>query len=626
MHYRAEIDGLRALAVLPVLFFHAGFQPFSGGYVGVDVFFVISGYLITTLIIHEIDSKEFTILNFYERRARRLLPALFFLMAVCLPVACILLSPSDLKDFGQSLVSTVTFSSNIQFWWERGYFGTPLDYKPLLHTWSLAVEEQYYIIFPIFLTLAWKMGIKTITNILIVVFLISFVLAHVSSVYGTFDRIITGSFYLLPTRIWEILVGVFVALHFDKLRSNIPDNSNQILSLIGLGMILFSIFTFDGNTPFPSIYSLIPTLGTALVIISSTSTTFVNKFLRRRGLVFLGLISYSTYLWHQPIFVFTRIKMGDEISQLTFFLLCSLSIFLGYLSWKFVEAPFRDKDKVTRNGIFKFSISGILIFILIGSSIALTNGFVKRYSDIEQEIYTEFMNLGLYNPKNMQSIRLNEFDNSDERKKLLIVGDSYAEDLVNAVKESNLESMYQTSSYRIPGNCGVLYIKESLLKQYQHNSCTNRPNFFNEPKLYKLLEEADEVWLSSAWLEWQLKYIKDSLLNLEQINKNIVLFGSKAFDIKSANQYKLNYGEKRLTKRFAISEREKFLSEKLAEITSSINIQYIDSMSVICQSSETCQHSFDGKGIISVDGGHLTPYGASHFGNMLEKTFSGLGS
>ena len=173
--------------------------------------------------------------------------------------------------------------------------------------------------------------------------------------------------------------------------------------------------------------------------------------------------------------------------------------FFGVFGWKFVEAPFRDKDKLLEmeSSNFQFQNS---YFILIGSSIALTNGFVKRYSDIEQEIYTEFMNLGLYNPKNMQSIRLNEFDNSDERKKLLIVGDSYAEDLVNAVKESNLESMYQTSSYRIPGNCGVLYIKESLLKQYQHNSCTNRPNFFNEPKLYKLLEVADEVWLSSAWL------------------------------------------------------------------------------------------------------------------------------
>ena len=214
MKYRAEIDGLRALAVLPVILFHAGFEWFSGGFVGVDVFFVISGYLITTIIISEMAEGKFSIVNFYERRARRILPALFFVMVVCLPFAILLLAPSDLKDFGQSLVSTATFSSNILFWWERGYFGTALELKPLLHTWSLAVEEQYYIIFPLFLTLAWKFGIRKITIFLMLIFLISLSLAHFTSIYGVFDRIITGSFYLIPTRAWELLVGVFIAIYF----------------------------------------------------------------------------------------------------------------------------------------------------------------------------------------------------------------------------------------------------------------------------------------------------------------------------------------------------------------------------------------------------------------------------
>jgi peptidoglycan/LPS O-acetylase OafA/YrhL len=160
MKYRAEIDGLRALAVLPVILFHAGFEWFSGGFVGVDVFFVISGYLITTIIISEMAEDKFSIVNFYERRARRILPALFFVMAVCLPFAWLWLAPNDLKDFGQSLVAVSTFSSNILFWLESGYFDTAAELKPLLHTWSLAVEEQYYILFPIFLMLTWRLGIK----------------------------------------------------------------------------------------------------------------------------------------------------------------------------------------------------------------------------------------------------------------------------------------------------------------------------------------------------------------------------------------------------------------------------------------------------------------------------------
>ena len=177
MNYRAEIDGLRALAVIPVIFFHAGFENFRGGFVGVDVFFVISGYLIATIIISELESKEFSIVNFYERRARRILPALFFVALFCLPFAWFWFTPSDLKDFGQSLVAVATFSSNFLFWRESGYFETSTELKPLLHTWSLSVEEQFYIIFPIFLILTWRFGIKIILIVLFSIFLISLLIA-----------------------------------------------------------------------------------------------------------------------------------------------------------------------------------------------------------------------------------------------------------------------------------------------------------------------------------------------------------------------------------------------------------------------------------------------------------------
>ena len=213
MKYRPEIDGLRAVAVLPVILFHAGFELFSGGFIGVDIFFVVSGYLITTIIISEMDDGSFSIVNFYERRARRILPALFFVMAACLPPALFWMVASDLKSFGQSLFAVSTFSSNILFWSESGYFDTAAELKPLLHTWSLAVEEQYYIIFPIFLMLTWRFGIRWILVVLSLVFILSLGVAHWGAVYAAHPKILSGTFFLLPTRGWELLVGVFAAFY-----------------------------------------------------------------------------------------------------------------------------------------------------------------------------------------------------------------------------------------------------------------------------------------------------------------------------------------------------------------------------------------------------------------------------
>ena len=235
MKYRAEIDGLRALAVLPVILFHAGFEWFSGGFVGVDVFFVISGYLITTIIISEMAEGKFSIVNFYERRARRILPALFFVMAACLPFAWLWLMPNDLKDFGQSLVAVSIFSSNFLFWLESGYFDTAAELKPLLHTWSLAVEEQYYILFPVFLMLTWRLGIKWILILLSIVFLVSLGVAQ----WGAYNMP-SAAFFLFPTRGWELLIGVFAAFYL-KYNTHLKLHSlNQTLSLLGFGMVVYS--------------------------------------------------------------------------------------------------------------------------------------------------------------------------------------------------------------------------------------------------------------------------------------------------------------------------------------------------------------------------------------------------
>ncbi len=373
MKYRAEIDGLRALAVLPVILFHAGFEKFSGGYVGVDVFFVISGYLITTIIISEMAEDDFSILNFYERRARRILPALFFVMLACFPFAWFWLAPDDLKDFGESLFAVSIFSSNILFWLESGYFDTAAELKPLLHTWSLAVEEQFYILFPIFLILTWRFGVKEILILLLIFFLVSLGVAQWGA-YNSPD----AAFFLLPARGWELLVGVFAAFYL-KYNAHLKSHAvNQFLSLLGFSMVTYSIIAFNETTPFPSFYTLIPTIGTGLLILCAVPKTFIHKLLSINLIVGIGLISYSAYLWHQPLFAFARYRIIGDISNFALIILFVISLLIAWISWRFVEKPFRDQRVFSRNSIFTYSLLGILWFSTFGIIFNLNEGFSDR--------------------------------------------------------------------------------------------------------------------------------------------------------------------------------------------------------------------------------------------------------
>jgi peptidoglycan/LPS O-acetylase OafA/YrhL len=371
MKYRAEIDGLRALAVLPVILFHAGFEIFSGGFVGVDVFFVISGYLITTILIEDIENKRFSIVNFYERRARRILPALFFVMLVCIPFAWMWMMPGQMKDFSQSLIAVSLFVSNILFWRESDYFSAAAEEKPLLHTWSLAVGEQYYVLFPIFLILAWRFGKNRVFWMIVVMAAISLLLSE----WGWRNKA-TANFYLAPTRAWELLAGSIAAFIVQKRGVQ----KNNFLALLGLAAIIFSVFAYDESTPFPSVYALVPVLGVVLLVLYAGKETLAARLLSTKIFVGIGLISYSAYLWHQPLLAFARIKSVDEPSPLILGMLVFGTLLLAYLSWKFVEAPFRDKLKIAKTKIFIFSLSGLLVFILFGYVGHIKQGFGNRIS------------------------------------------------------------------------------------------------------------------------------------------------------------------------------------------------------------------------------------------------------
>lgn len=369
--YRPEIDGLRAIALIPVLFFHAGFKGFSGGYVGVDVFFVISGYLITHLILAEKQEQKFSIINFYERRARRILPALFFMMFLVLLPAWFLMMPNQLKEFGKSLVLVTLFSSNLVSEGRNGYFQVAVEIKPLLHTWSLAVEEQFYIFFPLIISAVWPYGRKNIFRFLIGATILLLLLSK-----WQYSRDSVANFYFFSSRAWELLIGAILASHealsFFELK--VSKFLKNILGLCGVLMIFVSVIFFSPSTPFPSAYTLLPVFGAAFVIAFADSQNLLGKILSNRLFVGVGLISYSAYLWHQPLFAFARLSSLGQPSQFVFGSLIVVTLILATLSWKFVERPFRDRARYTSRQIVLWAGALSAMFIGIGISLYVTNG------------------------------------------------------------------------------------------------------------------------------------------------------------------------------------------------------------------------------------------------------------
>lgn len=377
--YRADIDGLRAIAVLPVIFFHAGFHFFSGGFVGVDVFFVISGYLITGILLREQSEGRFSIVEFYERRARRILPALFLVMAATVAFSWFWLLPSDFKSLSHSIVATVLYSSNFLFWQTAGYFDTAAELKPLLHTWSLAVEEQFYFIFPLILAALWRYCRDHIALVIFCLFLISLATAEL-----TVKSNPNAAFYLLHTRGWELLAGALCAVISSKrdLGSVLGQTCSNIFAALGAALLSFSIFFFSSKHPFPSIYTLVPVVGTVLIILFASNGTVVGRFLQFPPLVHIGLISYSAYLWHQPLLALARHMHLGEPSEFTMLALCVVTLFLAHLTWKFIETPFRDRSRISKRSIFLYSGVASAIFLVIGVVGHLTNGLPQRFDPL----------------------------------------------------------------------------------------------------------------------------------------------------------------------------------------------------------------------------------------------------
>jgi peptidoglycan/LPS O-acetylase OafA/YrhL len=621
MEYRKEIDGLRAIALIPVILFHAGFQFFGGGFVGVDIFFVISGYLITTVIITEIDSNKFSIKTFYERRARRILPALFFVMFVCFLFAWFGLRPGELKELSRTVIAVTTYLPNVFFWRTTEYFATEAELNPLLHTWSLGIEEQFYFLFPIFLLLTWRFSRRFVVLLLAVVFIMSLSMAQ----WTSFGHVPFG-FFMLPTRGWELLVGSFIAFYLSNSNRVVaPLNYQQIGGLVGVILLAFSITSFDRYTPFPSLYTLVPTLGAALIILFATEHTIVGKLLGTKPFVGIGLISYSAYLWHQPLFAFARYTIADKPSQFVFGTLACIALVLGYLTWKYIEAPFRNKRAFTSNQVFILAAFVSLLFIAFSVATIRTNGFLYRYKTENDRILASLVlsEAGEYVAGREETLRMKPFNPQDSRKKILIIGDSYSQDLVNALYERGIADKVQITTRHIPHRCGNIF---SPRREFEKNiakedlSICKGNGLYEDAELRKLMLASDEIWLASRWRAWQAGLLPASVSNIKMFSsKPVTVFGSKNFGEINLNAFLLLNEQARISVVENVDPEAREVNEKLKKLLSPdifVNVQ-----GLLCGDDINICHAFNKNGeLLSFDGGHLTKFGAEKYGEQLLKS------
>ncbi len=478
LEYRPEIDGLRALAVVIVTLYHFDVPGFTGGYIGVDVFFVISGYLITSIILGELRAGTFTLRHFFLRRVRRIFPALFAVTLACIPPALLFLVPRDLEDFGKSVVSIGFFFQNFLFHSQAVYFGGPSELKPLLHTWSLAVEEQFYLLFPLLcvLIVKWRLNFSVVFSVLL---LASLVFAEW---YVRYDA--AGAFFLLPSRWWELMLGALIAV-LNIRRLPVP----QALEVVGVGFILLALTVFDKQTRFPGISALLPTMGTALLIISMQPGGLVHWLFTRKPIVHLGLISYSLYLWHFPIAAYAKRLIGRDFFWQEQLGLVALSVGLAVLSWRFIERPFRGAmSPVTTPQLKWFAIACLVSVTSFGIYTDWANGAIERFGPESQALIKSF------DQRDRDCIGKENCLLATGHPTHVVWGDSHADAILNPFRSLSKQAGTNTEAI-VAGGCLPLIGYQPGTSQFAENCRAH-----NERALEKIVTGPYQtVFLHGRW-------------------------------------------------------------------------------------------------------------------------------
>ncbi|MBF4988579.1 acyltransferase family protein [Methylophilus sp. 14] len=505
MNYRADLDGIRALAIIPVLIFHAELPFLPQGYLGVDIFFVLSGFLISSYLLDEIQANgQVSFSSFYERRVRRIFPALFFMMLVVTFASMLLLAPRDLVEYCKSQISALFSVSNIYFWQQSSYFDTSNNLKPLLHTWSLSVEEQFYLFFPwLLFFLRFKNNKTKLKTIFLLIFL-SLAFAQTLSFIKP-----VASFYLLPTRAFELLLGVSATLALTM-----PSVTNRVLgmtqyainmlsvSAVLLIVILMAIPVEAVSLPSPGLYSFAISFLVSLLCVSGIRESLTTRVLSLKPIIFIGLLSYSLYLWHQPIFALARYISPLQLTSINYLLLIVLTSICSYLSWKFVETPFRNRKKVPQSFIWIFAAISTLLILLVSGYIYQTQGMPTRFSKENLRL----MSMS-YDGRKKAEVCSASKDKQFELKRMCVLGsssninspsyilfgDSHASAISPAISDAlnkrNLKA-YQATYLGCPPGIGVERVDNNF-------SC----NTFNDQVLKFILESPSikNVIISARW-------------------------------------------------------------------------------------------------------------------------------
>ena len=620
MKYRPDIDGLRAVAVLAVLFYHAGIPGFPGGFVGVDIFFVISGYLICGMIDADLRSGSFSLGNFYKRRILRIFPALFVMFLATSVLAYVYCLPVELEDYAKSLASAIGSVSNIYFAGTAGYFDAPAETKPLLHTWSLGVEEQFYLVAPLLMLVGWRLARERARWLFAVAAVLSLVAAVVVSYRNT-----TFVFYLTPFRAWELGLGALLSIKF--IPSPASASARNACGMAGLLLLLGAILFGSPSTPLLVMTSL-ASIGAALVIASSErGDSAAGRLLSLRPLVFVGLISYSLYLWHWPLLVFQRtdgvfLSHASGLTGKLALIACAMG--LAWLSWRFVELPFRTQARTSpRLAVFGTAGTAMAASIALCALVLLAGGAPSRFP---QRVVSIAAYLG-YDPSdafrsgrcylatNRQRLDLDTCLAQDPRRpNYLLVGDSHAAHLwlglSSAMPEINL--MQATASA-----CRPAVEPTALLDT---RACPKLMQFvFNDVLVNK---RVDKVLLGAAWQDEDLPALSVTLDALKRRGFDVTVFGP-IVEYDAALPRLLAEGIMRGNPAIASTKRAAGIRERdaaMAKLVAAHGGTYVSVYDAVCRSSR-CDEFVDGDVPMQFDAGHLTAKGSIEVGQRLKAFF-----
>tara|TARA_A100001015_G_scaffold134225_1_gene148934 strand:+ start:5828 stop:7774 length:1947 start_codon:yes stop_codon:yes gene_type:complete len=645
-NYLTHLDGLRMISVISVIVFHLSDNFLPGGYIGVDIFFLISGYIITKLINQEINENKFNLLNFYNRRIKRIVPALSVAIITTLFFSYFILVPKSLINTSNSAISSILFFSNFYFWF------TSIDYTreislldPLLHTWSLSVEGQFYILFPIFFYLIIK-KFKTKTNSLILfVLIVSLLFATYASLYHR-----NANFYFTFSRSWEFLCGSVIALNINYLQSKFDNQKiTNYLSNLSFIIIFLSLFLFNKNSLHPSIITLLPLLSAAFLIIKPNDTKLYQILINNRLSIYFGKISYSLYLWHFLILSLYRNLFGIDLTVFEMVFLFLIFLFISIISYHFIEQPFRKNIIINKNHVFVICLTFFLIICSASYSNLSNKGYENRL--IISELHKEYILCG--NECRQAKLEKNYLNKNLEKIDFLVIGNSHADDIYYSLKKAYPNKNIHKIISQI--ECVEAYLTGNKIRCWRSFSFNYHEKNFD--KLKNL--DIENIIVSSKWNSRNLSKLESMIDNLRnRINTKIIIFSPTPIfnfqktEFKCSIENNLNFvnlsfcqslisvdryiftKDKLLENKdiiflekdsYNIKINHKDLKKKLYKISADNHVLFMNLDDIYCEEElKKCKIIEDNKKLFIDARGHLSLEGQKYFGLKYKKKLENL--